>query len=148
MKSTKVQTLGDSFHLHDYLCYCTNHVKCGHFHFGLAYSKEISNESWEKHQNIRYESLKESASKIWSEVYFAVSAKTSIKLGVTESISIDQKRFENYFHSFFSVTKWFCNYSHIYLQNSKYSFHCCIANTVREYLVADRQNDYFTVIGY
>ena len=47
---------------------------------------------------------------------FAVSAKTSIKLGVTEIISIwrlTKNGLSTSSHWFFSETKWFCKYLHI-----------------------------------
>ncbi len=50
------------------------------------------------------ESLKESASKTWFEVYFAVSAKTSIKIRrdwENFNMANDQKHYKNYFSLLF-----------------------------------------------
>ncbi len=94
-------------------------------------------------KNIRYEepfsieSLKESTSKVWFEVYFEVSAKTSIKT---------RRDWENTLRKLlltaFSLKLNGFETTHTYyLQNSKYSFHCCIASyekrcMFREYLTS------------
>ncbi len=136
-----------------YYTWCTTQythllwLKCGRFHSAVAealalvtaFSKEISNESCREaskalvrtEEPFSIESLKELASKVWFEVYFAVSAKTSIKSRrdwENFNMVIDQKRYENYLSLLFLWDEMVLQLFILYcLQNSKCSFHCCIA---------------------
>ncbi len=117
--------------------------------WSFGYSLFERNVEWKLQRSIkntRYdepfsiESLKESASKVWIEVYFAVWRDWD-----NFNMVIDQKRYVNVFSLPFLWNKNDFTTIHTYnLQNSKCSFYfriasyekCCIC---RDYLGTDRQ---------